>query len=1057
MFFSFGFHGFGSFRLSPSINYGPMDLSLSNRSIDENVAANTVVGTFSTSDWYMDRHTYRLVAGAGDADNDAFTIVGNQLQINSSPDFETQSSYNIRVQTTDTGGKSYSKKLTININDVDERPTDLDLSNNSIDENVAANTVVGTFSTDTGDSFIYRLVAGAGDADNDAFTIVGNQLVINSSPDFETQSSYNIRVQTLHNNWRNWRNFPNWWSNSPSYSENLTININDVDERPTDLDLSNNSIDENVAPNTVVGTFSTTDPDTGDSFTYQLVAGAGDTDNAAFTIVEDQLLINSSPDFETQSSYSIRVQSTDAEGESYSENLTININNVNEVPININDVWQPSVALKIGGSNIESVHTDIATDSNDNVWATGSFSGSIDIDLDGNNDLTSNGGSDSYVAKFDSEGNLVFAYNIGGSSRDYGYGIATDSNDNVWATGSFQGSIDIDGDDNDDLTSNGGSDSYVAKFNSNGDLVKALKIGGSGYDLGRGIATDSNGNAWAIGYFSGKIDIDLDGNNDLTSNGGSDSYVAKFNSNGDFVQALKIGGSGWDEGSGIATDSNGNAWATGTFEGKIDIDLDGNNELTSNGGTDSYVAKFNSNGDFVQAYNIGGSGNDWGYDITTDSNGNVWATGSFSGSIDIDGDGNNDLTSNGFSDSYVAKFDSNGDLVKALNIGGSYHTSDGYGITTDSNGNVWATGSFSGSIDIDGDGNNELTSNGSLDGYVAKFDSNGDLVQALKIGSSDTDLGLGIATDSNDNVWTTGSLGGSIDIDGDGNYELIGNDGSYVIKFSEATNAAQLKITPSEPVKAVEPNTSVSFDVNYSTEPAETPTTGIAFGMHWDSSQVAFDPVTGLTEHFSLGAQPISAVLDDPIINGGLDGDPNTDKYILQAWVDAEGNWPNNPNPTLYTANFTALPGFEGTQINFSANPDDLPANSNFVSSSIALTLRTQPTLDIDGNGAIDALTDGLVAIRYLFGFRGETLTKDVVGEGATRNTEEIVAYLDEVGDTMLDVDGNGTAGALTDGILFMRHALGFEDQALIEGAVSPDATRTTAEAINAHLQSFSL
>ncbi|MBC6481455.1 MAG: hypothetical protein GDA56_30575 [Hormoscilla sp. GM7CHS1pb] len=268
----------------------------------------------------------------------------------------------------------------------------------------------------------------------------------------------------------------------------------------------------------------------------------------------------------------------------------------------------------------------------------------------------------------------------------------------------------------------------------------------------------------------------------------------------------------------------------------------------------------------------------------------------------------------------------------------------------------------------------------------------------------------------------------------------------------------QLKITPSELTEAVEPNTNISFDVNYSTEPAETPTTGIAFGMHWDSSQVAFDPVTGLTERFSLGAQPISAVLDDPVTNGGLDGDPNTDKYILQAWVDEEGNWPNNSNLTLYKANFTALPGFEETQINFSANPDHLPANSNFVPSSIALTSPApSPALDIDGNGVIDALTDGLVAIRYLFGFRGETLTEGVVGEGATRNTEEIVAYLDEVGDTMLDVDGNGTAGALTDGILFMRHALGFEDQALIEGAVSPDATRTTAEAINAHLQSFSL
>ena len=144
-------------------------------------------------------------------------------------------------------------------------PSTSDLSNNSIEENVAANTVVGTFSTtdpDTGDTFTYQLVAGTGDTDNAAFTIVGDQLRINSSPDFETQSSYSILVQTTD-------------AEGESYSENLTININNVNEGPTDLELSNNSIDENVAANTVVGTFSTTDPDTGDTFTYQLVPGTG--------------------------------------------------------------------------------------------------------------------------------------------------------------------------------------------------------------------------------------------------------------------------------------------------------------------------------------------------------------------------------------------------------------------------------------------------------------------------------------------------------------------------------------------------------------------------------------------------------------------------------------------------------------------------------------------------------------------------------------------------------------------------------------------------------------
>ncbi len=104
---------------------------------------------------------------------------------------------------------------------------------------------------------------------------------------------------------------------------------------PTDLELSNSSINENSAEGSVVGIFSTTDPNSGDSFTYQLVSGAGASDNAALTISGDQLLINSSPDYETQFSYSIRVQTTDSAGNSYSETFTINVNDVSEVGLPI--------------------------------------------------------------------------------------------------------------------------------------------------------------------------------------------------------------------------------------------------------------------------------------------------------------------------------------------------------------------------------------------------------------------------------------------------------------------------------------------------------------------------------------------------------------------------------------------------------------------------------------------------------------------------------------------------------------------------------------------------
>ncbi|MGD1702130.1 DUF4347 domain-containing protein [Dapis sp. BLCC M229] len=479
--------------------------------------------------------------------------------------------------------------------------------------------------------------------------------------------------------------------------------------------------------------------------------------------------------------------------------------------------YQLEVSQGIGGSG-DDKGLGIATDSNGNVWATGEFQGSIDIDGDGNNDLTSNGEEDAYIAKFDSSGNLLFAQNIGGSSWDKGWGIATDSNGNVWATGEFWGSIDIDGDGSNDLTSNGTVDSYVAKFDSNGNLLFAQNIGGTAGDYGYGIATDSDSNAWVTGYFKRSIDIDGDGNNDLTSNGVDDSYVAKFDSNGNFLFAQNIGGSSFDHGYGIATDKDGNVWTTGYFQESIDVDGDGNNDLTGNGSWDSYIAKFDSNGNFLFAQNIGGSSLDRGNGIATDSDGNVWATGFFSGSIDIDGDGNNDLTVNGHQDSYIAKFDSNGNLLFAKNMGDL-----GHGIATDSNDNVWATGTFSGSIDIDSDGNNDLSNNGSWDSYVAKFDSNGNLLFAQNIGGSNVEHGNGIATDKDGNVWATGEFGSSIDIDGDGNNDLTnnGNVDSYIVKFSplspqDTTPPTIATLTPADNTTdiAIGADLVINFDEN---------------------------------------------------------------------------------------------------------------------------------------------------------------------------------------------------------------------------------------------------
>src|SRR5262249_56353348 len=101
---------------------------------------------------------------------------------------------------------------------------------------------------------------------------------------------------------------------------------------PTDITLSSSSVAENQPSGATIGTFSSTDPDTGDTFTYVLVSGTGDADNAAFTISGNQLKAAARFDFEAKSSYSIRVKSTDAFGLSTEKVFTITIIDVNEPP-----------------------------------------------------------------------------------------------------------------------------------------------------------------------------------------------------------------------------------------------------------------------------------------------------------------------------------------------------------------------------------------------------------------------------------------------------------------------------------------------------------------------------------------------------------------------------------------------------------------------------------------------------------------------------------------------------------------------------------------------------
>jgi len=210
-----------------------------------------------------------------------------------------------------------------------QAPTALTLSNSQVAENATSGTLIATLKTDdpnAGDSFTYSFADGDGDTDNDRFTLVDNQLQTAAVFDYETATAYSVRIRTTD-------------AGGLSYEQAFTITVTNVNEAPTDIVVTGTLVlAENSAAGTLVCSLATTDPDVGDTHTYSLRDNA----DGRFTVQGNQLLVASGAvlDYDSNSSYTIRVRSTDQGGLWRDEELTVVLTNVNEAPTDI-PVGQP--------------------------------------------------------------------------------------------------------------------------------------------------------------------------------------------------------------------------------------------------------------------------------------------------------------------------------------------------------------------------------------------------------------------------------------------------------------------------------------------------------------------------------------------------------------------------------------------------------------------------------------------------------------------------------------------------------------------------------------------
>ncbi len=408
----------------------------------------------------------------------------------------------------------------------------------------------------------------------------------------------------------------------------------------------------------------------------------------------------------------------------------------------------------LGGSSDDS-GLALAVDSSGNAYIAG-YTTSANFPVKDPIQASNRGSQEAFVSKINPTGSaLLYSTYLGGSQNDSAHGIAVDGSGNAYISGhTTSANFPVK---NAIQSSNAGLwDAFVTKINAAGSaLTYSTYLGGKGNDYAEDIALDGSGNAYITGY------TDLSGfptkNPIQASNAGLwDAFVTKINPAGSaLVYSTYLGGSGFEYGLGIATDSNGNAYITGptfstNFPTKNPI------QVSNAGMMDAFVTKINSAGSaLLYSTYLGGSANDYAEGIALDGSGNAYLTG-YTISSDLPTTNAMQASNAGIWDAFVTKINATGSaLVYSTYLGGS-GVCFGHGIAVDSMGNAYVTGETN-SADFPTANPIQAASTNSFDVFVSKINANGlALDYSTYLGGINYDYAKGIAVDGNGNAYITG-------------------------------------------------------------------------------------------------------------------------------------------------------------------------------------------------------------------------------------------------------------------------------------------------------------
>lgn len=421
-------------------------------------------------------------------------------------------------------------------------------------------------------------------------------------------------------------------------------------------------------------------------------------------------------------------------------------------------------------------------DQQGNSYVTGSFSSST-LNIGG---ITLQNGfpgfSDIFLAKYNPEGNVLWAISFGGNKNENNSLIEVDGNGNIYLTGSFQSPSIMLGETQVVNYSAGPIfyDVFISKLNENGDFIWSKSAGGEMSDHSMGLHVDAYGSV----YFSGRFALSIQfGGIELTTNpnaGNTGGFLVKYDplGNEEWVKGI-VGSVG---GMSVATDLAGNVYLNGSYQNYYFDYGQGTMVDPENWDQDSFLIKYTTSGDFLWFRSSDGSCSLWVAEMITDVYGNILFTGHLAGNAGEEQTfGSHTISTSGIADMFIVKYDSDGNVLWAKTIGGNGYDR-AYGLQADGTGNVYLIGSFdSPSMILNG----EVSINqGASDAIVVAFSSNGQILWHEIAGGNGNDVGTGIDISSSGEIFIIGQFGSAPFILGNYSTSTVGGSDIFIAKMA---------------------------------------------------------------------------------------------------------------------------------------------------------------------------------------------------------------------------------------------------------------------------------